>query len=713
MEYKIICRICNLLIRIDFLKLHNETCKTRAEFRRKEIKLNLQVAKVCENAYKKKHQIHSRGQKYLNSLRLKWDQMSNEYTQEIYQEYKILQVLISYGEKTLNSEVDAKYHLISQNEFMQAQQIVSNPQVLNLIEQMNSLINQRLDLCYKTKFQSIPSISFRLSKFSKDSPKSNSETHNRMNSFSDYLNSSNFSEDTQSDKKSNSRPDTPVKSISIIDNLRKRGKLSKFNFLKRQSTFSSEEDQNSDKPKLRQETKKKKSYFAKTGSSDSETDDIIDNIVVEDKPIQTENNLNFESACFFELQRGYFSDTEIMRLDIENKSKERNIGLKDFNFIRQIGQGTYGSVFLVKRIVTGDLYAMKIINCCNKRFERLLEQLKQERNIFEILTGDYVVKAYYSFQHESSLCFAQEYMIGGDFSKILINEGAFDENIARHYFSEILIALEYLHNNNIIHRDLKPENILLDQYGHIKLADFGLSELGINKKMIKKCSQQNFTSNDSSPSPIYQMIKGRSFRKSNIIPENAERRIIGTPDYIAPEIISGQSFSHKSQDFWSLGIILYEFLVGIPPFNDDSVEKIYQNILKGEIEWPEIGNDPEEQISQQAYDLLKKLLNPDYTQRLGYGSIDEIKNHPFLATINWDQLRNTPGPIIPQINQNFQPFENVVEKVQKFIKKGEKKQIQIINKLQEELEYLERIDLLVAKNENEAQLIQQKLQLFS
>ncbi|CAD8157135.1 unnamed protein product [Paramecium octaurelia] len=710
MEHKIICRICNLPIKIDFLKLHNETCKSRAEFRRKEIRLNLQVAKVCENAYKTKHQIHSRGQKYLNSLRLKWDQISPEYTQEIYQEYKILQVLISYGERSLNSEVDAKYHLISQNEFIQAQQFIRNPQILNLIEQMNSLINQKLDLCYKTKFQAIPSISFRLSKFSKDSPKSNGETHNRMNSFSDYLNSSNFSEDTQSDRKSISGQDTPVKSICIIESLRKRGKLSEWP--KRHSTFSSEEDQISEKPKHRQEIQKK-SYFAKTGSSDSELDDIIGTVVQVNEPTQRDDDLNFESACFLELQRGYFSDTEIIRSDIKNKIKERNIGLKDFNFIRQIGQGAYGSVFLVKRIITGDLYAMKIINCCNKRFERLLEQLKQERNIFEILTGDYVVKAYYSFQHESSLCFAQEYMIGGDFSKILINEGAFDENIARHYFSEILIALEYLHNNNIVHRDLKPENILLDQYGHIKLADFGLSELGINKKMIKKCSQQSFSQSDLSPSPIYQMKKGRSFKKSNITPENAERRIIGTPDYIAPEIIRGQSFSHKSQDFWSLGIILYEFLVGIPPFNDESVEKIYQNILKGDIEWPEIGNDPEEQISQQAFDLLTKLLNPDYTQRLGYGSIEEIKNHPFLASINWEQLRSTPGPIIPQINLNFQPFENVAEKVQKFLKKGERKQIQIINKLQDELEYLERIDLLVAKNENEAQLIQQQLQLFS
>ncbi|CAD8097849.1 unnamed protein product [Paramecium sonneborni] len=710
MEYKIICRICSMPITISVLKLHNEACKTQAEFRKEEIKLSLQVAKICEKAYKKKHQIHTKGQKYLNSLRLIWDQMSYEYTQEIYWEYKLLQLLISYGERTLNQEVDIKYHLISQKEFMQAQQIISNPYILNLIEQMNRLIKQRLNLCYKIKFQTIPSISFRISKFSKDNPKSNSKNNNRMNQFSEYLNSSNFSEDTQSDNKSISQSDTPLKSISIINNFKKQVKLSKL--FQRQSTFSSEEEQNLEKPKLRQQIKKK-SYFSKIGSSDSETDDNTSNIIQDNKFINKQNDLNFESICFLEFQRGQYSDTEIIKLDIRNKIKENNVGLKDFIFIRQIGQGAYGNVFQVKRKETGDLYAMKIINCCNKQFERLLEQLKQERNIFEILSGEYVVKAYYSFQHGSSLCFVQELLIGGDFSKILINEGAFDENIARHYFSEILMALEYLHNNDIVHRDLKPENILLDQQGHIKLADFGLSELGINKKMIKKCSQQNFTESDSSLSPIYQMKKSQSFRTSKILQENAKIRIIGTPDYIAPEIIRGQSFSHKSQDFWALGIILYEFLVGIPPFNDESIDKIYQNILNGNIDWPELGVNSDDQISEQAYDLLKKLLHPDYTQRLGYGSIDEIKNHPFLASINWEQLRNTPGPIIPQINQNSQPFENVAEKVQKYLNKGETKQIQIIYKLQEELEYLERIDLLVAKNENEAQLILQQLQSFS
>lgn len=185
-------------------------------------------------------------------------------------------------------------------------------------------------------------------------------------------------------------------------------------------------------------------------------------------------------------------------------------------------------------------------------------------------------------------------MVGGDFAKILRIEGvyiivnqAFDERITKHYIAEIILALQYLHSNKIVHRDLKPENILLDANGHIKLADFGLSELGI----IKKNSQRDIHRKSQIYSPVqYKINRGRSFKQQN-------QRIVGTPDYVAPEIIKGVSTSNYSIDLWALGVIMFEFLVGIPPFNDETPEKIYNNILKGYIEWPEIGDDPETQIS--------------------------------------------------------------------------------------------------------------------
>lgn len=113
-----------------------------------------------------------------------------------------------------------------------------------------------------------------------------------------------------------------------------------------------------------------------------------------------------------------------------------------------------------------------------------IETLKAERNIFEILSGTYVTKAYYSFTHGLYLCFLMEYMVGGDFSTILKLYTCLDEIIVKFYMAELVLALEYLHDNGIVHRDLKPENILLDEKGHIKLADFGLSELGVRGRLI-------------------------------------------------------------------------------------------------------------------------------------------------------------------------------------------------------------------------------------
>ncbi|CAD8132504.1 unnamed protein product [Paramecium pentaurelia] len=704
------------------MDIHNQTCRLNAEQRKKLVQLNLQVARLCEKAYMKKHQIHLRqGLKFMKELRLRKNEgiQCCEDTRQVYQEYRILLLLISYGEKVVNQELDAKYHLITQNEIMAAQMSIDDQSILDLIEQMNSLINQRLDYCFKLKIQNFGSISFRVSKFSKDSPSSVRDSH-RLNSFSDYI-SLNLTEETnESEKRTRSRPSTPARSsVSIMGNLKKSGKISQF--LQRQQSAQTIKNQDeSEQEKLSHFQTKKKSCFAQTASSESELDISIENSDQQMKTIESTEQILFEQDCFFASQKGYFSDSEIIKLDAENRNQERNICLKDFQFIRQIGQGAYGGVFLVKRIATGDHYALKIINCSNRPFERLLTQLKQERNIFEILTGEYVVKAFYSFQHQSSLCFVQEYMVGGDFAKILMIEGAFDENIARHYFAEILLALEYLHSNNIVHRDLKPENILLDQNGHIKLADFGLSELGFNKMMVKrKASQRDILKQDLSSSPGYIIQRGASFKKSRSNnsqydkgSEEERRRIVGTPDYIAPEIIKGISSSNKTLDYWSLGVILFEFLVGIPPFNDESVDKIFSNILEGKIDWPDIGDDPESQISECVFDLLKQLLNPDFNQRIGHESIDQIKKHPFLHSINWNTLRNKPGPIIPRIPQaQQQQFENVQEKLQKFLQRGEKKHSQIVKKLQDELEYLERVDLLIATNEKEVLQIKQQYNL--
>ncbi|CAD8158486.1 unnamed protein product [Paramecium octaurelia] len=412
------------------------------------------------------------------------------------------------------------------------------------------------------------------------------------------------------------------------------------------------------------------------------------------------------------IDKGYHSDSNLIKTVSPQLNETSKVGIKDFEFIKLLGKGAYGWVFLVKKKGSGDLYALKIIDCAQRNLEAFLEQLKAERNIFEILNSSFVVKAYFSFVHEQYLCFVQEYMMGGDLASILKQYTALDEFYVQHYMAEIVLALEYLRQQNIVHRDLKPENILLDCQGHSKLADFGLSEQGVNSrlKLKEKLTSQNSAeiptcveqiSDQQAYQPVYKQLK----KVESILVEkqgSKTKKIVGTPDYIAPEIILGTSISNFSSDYWSLGIIMYELLCGIAPFNDDTVDKIFDNILNMRIEWPQIG-EGEDCISEQAYDLIVKLLEPDFNKRIGHKSIEEIKNHKFFKGIQWNKLLSKPGLIIPELNCESKD----TEKMQQFLKKLEKTNKDSENKklaqqLKAQLQNLERIDLLKQRSTQES-----------
>ncbi|CAK77234.1 unnamed protein product (macronuclear) [Paramecium tetraurelia] len=412
------------------------------------------------------------------------------------------------------------------------------------------------------------------------------------------------------------------------------------------------------------------------------------------------------------IDKGYHSDSNLIKSVSPQQNESSKVGIKDFEFIKLLGKGAYGWVFLVKKHGSGDLYALKIIDCAQRNLEAFLEQLKAERNIFEILNSSFVVKAYFSFVHEQYLIFVQEYMMGGDLASILKQYTALDEFYVQHYMAEIVLALEYLRQQNIVHRDLKPENILLDCQGHAKLADFGLSEQGVNSRLKLKdnLSTQNSVeiptcieqfSDQSGYQPIYKQLK----KVDSILVEKQgckTKKIVGTPDYIAPEIILGTSVSNFSSDYWSLGIIMYELLCGIAPFNDDTVDKIFDNILNMRIEWPQIGEE-EDCISEQAYDLIVKLLEPDFNNRIGHKSIEEIKNHKFFKGIQWNRLLSKPGLIIPELTCESKD----TEKMQQFLKKLEKTNKDSENKklaqqLKAQLQNLERIDLLKQRSTQES-----------
>lgn len=241
-----------------------------------------------------------------------------------------------------------------------------------------------------------------------------------------------------------------------------------------------------------------------------------------------------------------------------------------------------------------------------------------------MLSGEFVVKAIFTFIHEQFICFVTEYMVGGDFGHILQDYGYLDNDVAKFYIAEVVLALEYLHGLGIIHRDLKPDNLLLDHRGHIKLTDFGLSETGVQAQLSNAKRRQketkDFTNmmdnmsdisiersiiyNEKFNSPKIGPISNFRLKRDSIFKDEDEKegevkcaikatvkgpnRLIGTPDYMAPEIIKGLSISHKSLDWWSLGVMIFEFLTGFPPFNDDTVEKVYENILNLRIPWDQL-----------------------------------------------------------------------------------------------------------------------------
>ena len=420
----------------------------------------------------------------------------------------------------------------------------------------------------------------------------------------------------------------------------------------------------------------------------------------------------FKPTQAFAKHRKIQSETNLVSVKID----EYSIGIKDFIFLKFLGKGAYGGVYLVRKQGSGDLYAMKIVDI-EILDEHKLENFKAERNVIEIVEGDFIVKAYYFFKHKHYICFVLEYMSGGDMSALLKTYTRLDNATSRFYAAELVLAIESLHQKGIIHRDLKPENILLDPKGHIKLADFGLSEVGVSRKVKAKGTPYLKTwKKPKTPLKAENYIESpalsskKSLNRSSkplIYKSRKGNRIVGTPDYIAPEILRGESISNPSIDWWSLGVILYEFIVGIPPFNDESVPLIFENILQRKLIWPDIG-DSEDCMTADAQNLIDSLLNMDYMQRLGAKNVEEIKNHAFFKGIDWGNVRKENGAII-EINNKIIGIGEKKEKIEglnEVLMGKSSVNKDLIDGINKELEDLTRFDLLSKLNqENAAQIM--------
>lgn len=285
--------------------------------------------------------------------------------------------------------------------------------------------------------------------------------------------------------------------------------------------------------------------------------------------------------------------------------------IDDFSSLSVIGKGSYAKVILVKKKDNGELYAMKILKKENVERRKQEKHVKTERDVLINIDHPFVIKFFYSFQNERKLFFALEYCAGGELFNLLQKKKRFSEDQARFYSAQMVLALEHLHEKDIIYRDLKPENVLIDRMGYCRITDFGLSRMDVKDP-------------------------------------NEAKSICGTPEYLAPEIIMKLGYG-KAVDWWTQGSIIYEMLIGIPPFYTNNRQELFERIKFASPKYPP-------NLSKRSRDLLEALLKKDPAKRQGTaGDAISIKNHPWFEGVNWKALyhKQYEAPFVPRINNDF------------------------------------------------------------
>ena len=300
---------------------------------------------------------------------------------------------------------------------------------------------------------------------------------------------------------------------------------------------------------------------------------------------------------------------------IEDASQKQGITFESFEILSLLGSGSFGKVCKVRLKKTNEIFAMKILN---KEFlikKKLLKYAIIECNILKETKCPFIIKLHYAFQTPENLYMVIDYCPGGDLD-FHIQLNIFEEEEAKFYISELILAIEYLHNHNILYLDLKPENILISSDGHIKLIDFGLARENVNNNPIKY--------------------------------------VCGTPLYLSPEMIKREGAS-KSTDIYGIGAVLYEMVSGSTPFYGDDLKTLYNNITKKKLLFPEY-------FSETIKDLLKQLLEKNPKKRIG--NTEEIKKHKFFKEIEWNEMefkRIKPPLDLVKIKKAFERKSNKIK----------------------------------------------------
>ncbi|KAF8406317.1 hypothetical protein HHK36_008403 [Tetracentron sinense] len=355
-------------------------------------------------------------------------------------------------------------------------------------------------------------------------------------------------------------------------------------------------------------------------------------------------------------------ETEYMRL------QRHKMGIDDFEPLTIIGKGAFGEVRLCRAKTTGEIFAMKKLKKSEMLSRGQVEHVRSERNLLVEVDSRCIVQLFYSFQDSDFLYLIMEYLPGGDIMTLLMREDVLSEDVSRFYVAESILAIHSIHQHNYVHRDIKPDNLLLDKNGHVKLSDFGLCKPLENKYSTTLLENEVFTIQEYTtieteghsecdrspwPMPLEQLQKWK--RNRRVLAYST----VGTLDYMAPEVLLKKGYGIEC-DWWSLGAIMYEMLIGYPPFCSDDPRVTCRKIIN----WKTCLKFPvEPKISDEAKDLICHLLC-DVETRLGTRGVDEIKAHPWFRCVQWDMLYEMEAAYKPTVNgeldtQNFEKFDEV------------------------------------------------------
>jgi len=303
------------------------------------------------------------------------------------------------------------------------------------------------------------------------------------------------------------------------------------------------------------------------------------------------------------------SQSEFSKRMNENPTQQ-TVSLADFQLIQMLGVGAYGRVILVEHRINNTLYAMKVLSKAAAIEAKQMEYINTERRLLAKLRHPFICSLHYAFQTARKLYLILDYCPGGELFTQIGRHSRFSERRTRFYTAELVLALGHIHSIGVVYRDLKPENVLLDSRGHVKLVDFGLSKDGV------------------------KAISGCTFS------------FCGTPEYLAPEIIEGVGHG-TGVDWWSLGMLVFEMLTGLPPWYTKDRTKLFANIISARLRFPEY-------VSPTARSFIQGLLTRSPIRRLGARGLDQVKDHPFFSVINWDVLerQEVKAPFAPSTTAN-------------------------------------------------------------